>query len=107
MTPSKIREACRRYRALHESVSAVLLRHDPTKINFDGLTPRDGYDSESSKIIARLAHCSSEPDALEAIFDEFIRSFGAEVAGHMSRYRKPAVEIWQLWQKFSEFSNTR
>ncbi len=95
------------YRALHERVSALLLCHDPAGVNFDGLTPRGEYDYESAKILGRLGHCSSEADALEAIFEEFKRSFGAEVAGHMSRYRKPAAEIWQLWQKFSEFSNTR
>lgn len=91
------KEARRVYGALFNGVSAVLFRHDPVGLNFEDNT--DEYDFEARTILPRLSRCVSEEDALQAIYEEFQHSFGADIAGPVSRYRQAASDIWVLWQR--------
>lgn len=84
------------YGALFDDVSAALFRADPIGLNFEENT--DEYDTEARTILPRLTHCSSVEDALVVIHEEFEHWFGAERAGHRSRYVEVAAEVWAIWR---------
>lgn len=84
------------YGELFDSVTALLLRHDPIGINFK-VNP-DEYEPETRTILPRLRSCQSSADVLRVVHEEFSRWFGADTAGRPRRYAEIADEIWTLWQ---------
>lgn len=78
-------------------VEALLFRHDP--IGIDLGTNTDEYRGEAETIVLRLPEAGSETVLLEVVHQEFVRWFGADTAGHPSRYRAISVELWTLLQE--------
>ena len=99
-TREQILENRRRLRAeygeLFDSMAALLFRHDPIGINFDGENT-DEYEPEVETILPRLCDCRSADDALQVVHEEFVRWFESSTAGSPERYREIASEIWRLW----------
>ena len=100
-TREQILENRRRLRAeygeLFDSVAALLFRHDPIGINFEGENT-DEYDPEVETILPRLRSCHSAEDVLQVVHEEFVRWFDSGTAGPRERYQTIASDIWQLWQ---------
>lgn len=88
------------YGDLFETLSAILFRHDPIRINFG--SNRDEYDPEAETILARLPGCASVAEAQRMIHGEFVRWFRADLAGSVDKYAALATEIWDLWSRHSE-----
>jgi hypothetical protein len=84
------------YRGLYDSLESLLFRADPIGINFEDNA--DEYEPEVHTILPRLGSCASSDDVLRVVHEEFVRWFGAETAGPLSRYHQIASDIWQLWQ---------
>ena len=101
-TREEILEHRRRLRAeygeLFDSMAALLFRHDPIGINFDGENT-DEYEPEAETILPRMRGCHSSHDALRVVHEEFVRWFDSSTAGSPERYERIASEIWQLWQR--------
>jgi hypothetical protein len=101
-TRDQILESRRRlkaeYTALFDSIAALLYRHDPMGINFED-NP-DEYESEARTILPRLRSCQAVEDAQHVLHTEFVRWFGADIAGPPEHYRQIASEIWLLWQEY-------
>lgn len=102
-TREQILENRRRLRAeygeLFDSMAALLFRHDPTGINFDGENT-DEYEPEVETILPRLRSCHSAEDVLQVVHEEFVRCFESNTAGSPERYQEIASEIWRLWQSY-------
>jgi hypothetical protein len=100
-TREQILENRRRLRAeygeLFDSTAALLFRHDPIGINFDGENT-DEYEPEVETILPRLRSCHSAEDVLQVVHEEFVRWFDSGTAGSPERYQEIASEIWRLWQ---------
>lgn len=101
-TQDEIRRRLRaEYGELYSRVAALLLRHDPIGINFDGGVPEDEYEPEVGTILPRLKSCSSIDDVLRVVHEEFVHWFGADTAGGPDRYREIATNLWALSQNRS------
>jgi hypothetical protein len=88
-------ELRQRYAALLDEISAALFEVDPIGINFGDNS--DEYDAEAGTILPHLRRCSDVEDVQAVVYLEFVRWFGAEIAGDASRYRDAAERIWKLW----------
>jgi hypothetical protein len=84
------------YGVLFDSVAALLFRHDPIGIAFDDKNT-DEYEPEAGTILPRPRRCESHADALRVVHEEFVRWFGADIAGPEEWYAEIASEIWHLW----------
>ena len=83
------REGKAKFRALRAAVSEVLREADPVGLIEIG-APRDEYDPEVGTILPRLRDATSASDVHRILHEEFVRSFGkdvAEVQSAMSRQR--------------------
>lgn len=87
-----------RYPGFFDDLSALLFRHDPIRINFG--TNTDEYEPEVGTILPRLEDCSSAVDMQRVVYEEFVRWFGADIAGPRERYAEIAADTWELWQQF-------
>jgi len=100
-TREEIREGRRQLRVeygeLFDSTSALLFRHDPARINFE-VNP-DEYQTEVGTILPRLRNCGSSYEVLRVVREEFVRWFGADIAGPPENYAQIASELWELWQE--------
>src|SRR5262250_1064876 len=85
------------YRKLLQSVAALLFRHDPIGMIFEGDTNTE-YEPEAGTILPRLRGCHSLEDVQAVVHGEFVRWFGVDNAGPPEHYTKVASEIWNLWQ---------
>lgn len=85
------------YRELFGAVSALLFRHDPIGINFEGNA--DEYDSETGTILPRLKDCRSVQDVQTVVHEEFVRWFDRQTAGPPESYSDISAEIWKLWNE--------
>jgi hypothetical protein len=85
----------RRDPGLFASVTGALYRHDPIGINFG--SNADEYDPEAGTVIPRLTGCASVEEVTNVLHEEFIRWFGADIAGNRARYGPLAQEVWRLW----------
>ena len=98
---SQIIEERKRLRAqyleLYDSLSELLFRHDPIRINFEINT--DEYETEVGTILPRLHGCQSLEDVQKVVYEEFVRWFDPTTAGGPDCYREIASEIWQLLLK--------
>lgn len=86
------------YETLFDAVAALLFRHDPVGINFEGNT--DEYEPEARAILTRLRHCNSSSDVQRVTHEEFVLLFNASIAGAEEHYKEIASEIWNLWQRY-------
>lgn len=91
-------EVKRIYGKLFDDVTAALFEDDPVHINFE-CNP-DEYEPEASTIIPRLKMAGSAVDVIGIVYEEFLQWFGADVAGHHSRYDAVGKKIWQLWCEY-------
>ena len=87
------------YGALFDSLAALLFRHDPIGINFDGENT-DEYEPEVETILPRMRGCHSSDDILRVVHEEFVRWFDSNMAGSPERHQEIASEIWRLWQSY-------
>ncbi|MFQ5640659.1 MAG: hypothetical protein ACE5IR_21985 [bacterium] len=86
-----------KYPELFADLQQCLFKHDPIGINFESNT--DEYAPEVGTIVPRLSACSSQADVFDVVYEEFVKWFGADVAGPKSRYEKVSEEIWMIWQE--------
>ena len=100
-TREQILEERRRLKAeygeLFDLTAALLFRHDPIGINFE--TNTDEYEPEVGTILPRLRGCQSEEQVRRVVQEEFVRWFGADIAGRQEQYAQIAAELWQLYRK--------
>jgi hypothetical protein len=85
------------YNHLFDDVAALLFRHDPIGIAFDNENV-DEHELEARTILPKLRECQSAKDTLQVVHQEFVRWFGAEIAGAEKHYTLIATEIWHLWE---------
>jgi len=71
------------YSWLYDDIESLLFRHDPIGINLE--TNTDEYDPEVRTILPRLRGCASSDDVCCVVHEEFVRWFGAEIAGARER----------------------
>lgn len=76
---------------LLSGVSAILFRHDPIGINFEGNT--DEYDSEAATILKRIRPGIAVTDVRRIVHEEFVTWFGADIAGPEHRYGGIAADV--------------
>jgi hypothetical protein len=102
-TRAEILESRRRlkseYGELFDALAALLFKHDPIGMIFEGDTNTDEYEPEARTILPRLRGCHSADDVQIVVHSEFVRWFGEDTAGSQEHYKKAASEIWQLWQQ--------
>lgn len=87
----------REYRELYDEVLEILFRNDPIGINFEINT--DEYEPEAGTILPRLKEARSPEDLQNIIHQEFVRWFGADIAGSRAKYAKIAQEVWNDYKK--------
>jgi len=88
------------YGVLYTEVSRLLRETDPIRLIKIG-APDDEYDPEVSTILPRLREAKSSDDVRRIVHEEFVRWFGAEIAGSETEYRAVAQEIWAVRDKYS------
>ena len=84
-----------RFGPLFDEVAALLFRADPVGVNFE--TNTDEYEPEVGTILPRLEGCTSSSDVVRVVHEEFVRWFGVDTAGPLSRYERLATDLWELW----------
>jgi hypothetical protein len=92
----------REYGGLYDEVLEILFRNDPIGINFEVNT--DEYEPEVGTILPRLKEAHSPEDLQKIIHQEFVRWFGADIAGSRGKYAKIAQEIWDAYKKQATMS---
>ena len=86
------------YGSLYTDVSRLLREADPMGLIAMG-APADEYDPEVSTILPRLREANTATDVQRIVHEEFVRWFGADIAGDRSRYVELAKDIWALWKQ--------
>jgi hypothetical protein len=89
-------ELRREFKALYQQVTLILFEEDPSGINFK--TNTDEYEPEAGTILPRLRECSTADDVRAVVHEEFVRWFGAEIAGSAEKYISAAKRIWAALQ---------
>ena len=82
-------------------VSAALLRVDPIELSGSG--NHDEYDSEAETIVLRLSdrrQLATPEEVLQIVHEEFVRWFGAEIAGSRDRYTGAADGVLRAWEGY-------
>jgi hypothetical protein len=87
----------RECRERHDEVLEILFRNDPIGINFEINT--DEYEPEVGKILQQINESSSPQDLQKIIHQEFVRWFGADIAGSRAKYARIAQEVWDAYKK--------
>ncbi|HWP60608.1 MAG TPA: hypothetical protein VNL14_22125 [Candidatus Acidoferrales bacterium] len=87
------REGKRQFAALRAAVSQALRKADPIGL-IQGGAPPDEYDPEVGTILPRLGTARSSEDVRAIVHEEFVRWFGAEIAGDIEDYQTAAEKIW-------------
>lgn len=85
------------YGELYDEILQILFRNDPIGINFEINT--DEYEPEVSTILPRLMEARSVEDLHKIIHQEFVRWFGADIAGSKAKYTKIAQNVWDAYKK--------
>src|SRR3989304_316960 len=84
------------YGNLYVAVSDLLRGADPIHLIGMG-APDDEYDPEGGTTLPRLADAPSAPDVQRIVHEEFVRWFGADIAGPSADYAGAAEKIWEGW----------
>ena len=85
------------YGELYDEVLQILFRNDPIGINFEVNT--DEYEPEVSTILPQLTEAHSVEDLHKIIRQEFVRWFGADIAGSRAKYARIAQDVWDAYKK--------
>ena len=78
-------------------VGKVFLDVKPEEVGINFETNTDEYEPEVGTILPRLQSCGPASDVARVVHEEFVRWFGTDTAGPISRYESVASEIRQLW----------
>ena len=81
------------YGSLYSQVSRLLREADPLGLIAMG-APDDEYDLEVSTILPRLREANAAVDVQRIVHEEFVRWFGADLAGPITAYADVAERIW-------------
>jgi hypothetical protein len=81
------------YRLLVAAVERAINEADPIGLLQVG-APSDEYAPEVGTIVPRLASAERLDDVAAVLHEEFVRWFGAGIAGPRERYETPARLIW-------------
>jgi len=84
------------YGSLYSEVSRLLREDDPISLIAMG-APDDEYDPEVSTILPRLREANAAVDVQRIVHEEFVRWFGADIAGPLTDYADVAARIWDTW----------
>ena len=84
------------YGSLYSDVSRLLREADPIGLSAMG-APDDEYDPEVSTILPRLHKANAAVDVQRIVHEEFVRWFGADIAGPITNYADVAGRIWGTW----------
>ena len=87
---------------LTAQLTALLFRHDPVHITYE--TNWDEYAPEALNIRTRLNSCLDFDDVCRVVYEELVRSFGAEAIGPLQESEPIAAEAWALWRKAGAFA---
>jgi hypothetical protein len=82
------------YKKLRQVVDAAIRSEDPIGL-LAFSAPADEYDPEVGTILPRLRSVKSEEELGTIVHEEFVRWFGASVAGRRKAYDNIAREIWR------------
>lgn len=85
---------------LFESTLRILTENDPLGLISSG-APTDEYEPEVETILLRLHEADSQSALCGIVYEEFVRWFDPEIAGHESEYGKIASEIWAVARRIS------
>ncbi len=85
------------YGELYDEILEILFRNDPIGINFEINT--DEYEPEVGTILPQLKEACSPGDLQKIIHQEFVRWFGADIAGSRAKYARIAQEVWDAYKK--------
>src|SRR5437867_1905235 len=89
-------ELRREYKVIYQEITLILFEEDPIGINFK--TNTEEYEPEAGTILPRLRECGTADDVRRVVHDEFVRWFGADIAGSAEGYTSPAKKIWAAFQ---------
>ena len=84
------------YGSLYADVSHLLREADPLGLIAIG-APDDEYDPEVSTILPRLREANTAVDVQRIVHEEFVRWFGADIAGPITDYADIAERMWGTW----------
>jgi hypothetical protein len=84
------------YGSLYSNVSRLLREADPIGLIAMG-APDDEYDPEVSTILPRLREANTAVDVQRIVHEEFVRWFGADIAGPITDYADIAERMWGTW----------
>ena len=77
---------------LYDKTLAVLTTGDPIGL-IRGGAPPDEYSPEARTILPRMVDAASLDEVREIVHQEFVRWFGAEIAGEKTRYERIAIDL--------------
>jgi len=80
---------------LYDRTMVVLNERDPLGLIRLG-APLNEYSPEVRTILPRLATAASLVEVRQVVYEEFVRWFGAEVAGKETRYDGVARDLWSI-----------
>ena len=90
-------ELRQQFKDLYEKVTGILFEEDPIRINYE--TNTDEYEPEVGTILPRLRGCATAEDVRTVVHTEFVRWFGADIAGPAEKYTSAAKRIWDVFQE--------
>lgn len=82
-------------------VAHLIREADPIRLIATG-APQDEYEPEVGTILPRLRKAQSSANVQMIVHEEFVRWFGADIAGPRAQYRRVGSAIWKVWQRLSE-----
>lgn len=92
--PSRRAEGGDRRAGLARGVARAVAAADPLGLLAAG-APRDEYDLEVATLLPRLEGARGVAEVQVLVHQEFVRWFGAEVAGPVEGYRAAAEGVWR------------
>lgn len=81
---------------LYVAVAGALREADPLGLIAMG-APDDEYEPEVSTVLPRLHEALAVDDVRRIVHEEFVRWFGADLAGPAEHYAAAAQAIWREW----------
>jgi len=88
--------------AVVSQISEALFNDDPIGLVADTAV-KDEYESEAETIVMRLSkeqRLLDDEDVAMIVHEEFIRWFGADLAGPHDRYTRVAARVASIWNEY-------
>jgi hypothetical protein len=85
------------YQTLVAEMAIILRRADPLELVSVG-APRDEYDEEVARLVAKLRTASSPAD-VQVVLREVFGGWREGTSDSPSCIERVASEIWQVWQR--------